>query len=86
MLIQFFDKTMIVKMIEVVLLSNIKILGSFIPMSMSVVEREEGIQKKIFLYIISAVTVTIRFSLLTALQFLSGVVILNLIEGLIASF
>ena len=45
MLINFFDKAMIVKVIEVILLSNIKILGAFVPISIGVIEREEDIKK-----------------------------------------
>ena len=57
MLINFFDKTMILKIIEVILLSNIKILGAFVPISIGVIEREEDIKKKVFLYIVSLVTI-----------------------------
>jgi len=85
MVIQFFDKTMIIKIFEVILLSNIKILGAFVPLSVGVIEKEGELRKKIFLYIISVVTVAVRFSLITALQFMSGVVVLCLLERLIAS-
>ena len=51
MLISFFDKTMILKIIEVILLSNIKILGIPVPISIGVIEREEDLKKKIFLYL-----------------------------------
>ena len=77
MVISFFDKSMMLKIIEVILLSNIKILGAFVPISVGVIEREEDIKKKVFLYIVSTVTITIRFSLMTSLQFVSAVVILT---------
>ena len=86
MLIHFFDKSMIINIIEVILLSNIKILGAFVPISIGVIEREEDDRKKIFLYVISAVTVSIRFSLMTALQFISAIIILTTLERIIVSF
>ena len=86
MLIQFFDKTMLIKIIEVILLSNIKILGAFVPISVGVIEREEEYKKKLFLYVVSAVTVSLRFSVMTAVQFISSVVILNILERIIVSF
>ena len=41
---------------------------------------ENEVQKKFFLYIISLVTVTLKFSIMTALQFASGIIILNLVK------
>jgi len=86
MLINFFDKAMILKVIGAILLSNIKVLGAFVPISLGIIEKEDDIKKKFFLYIISAVTVTLRFSVMTALSFISGIVILNIIERIIFSF
>lgn len=86
MFINFFDKTMIIKVIEVIFLSNIKILGSFIPMSVGAVENENDIKKKVFLYIVSFVSISIKFSFLTALQFISSVIILFIIRQMISSF
>ena len=50
MLINFFDKTMIIKIIEVILLSNIKILGAFIPISIGVIEKEDDIKYGVILF------------------------------------
>ncbi len=86
MLINFFDRTMIIKIIEVILLSNIKILGAPIPIPIGVIEREEELKKKIFLYIVSAVTLIIRFSLITSLQFISAIVILFSIHQMVSAF
>lgn len=86
MSISFFNRTMFFKIVEVILLSNIKILGAFVPISVGVIERENDIKEKAFLYVISAVTVAIRFSVLTSLQFVSAVVILSAMRQMIASF
>ncbi len=85
-LINFFDKTLILKTIEVILLSNIKIFGSFIPLSVGVIEREEDFRKKVFLYAISVITLAIRFSPLLSLQFFSGIVLIILLTRALDSF
>ncbi len=86
MLINFFDRGMIGKIVEVILLSNVKILGAFMPVSLGVTEKEEDIKKKIFLYVASFVTIAIRFSFLTSLQFISSVVILLAVHQMICAF
>ncbi len=86
MLIHFFDKTMIIKIIEVILLSNIKVLGAFVPISVGIIEKEEELKKKFFLYIVSAVVVYLKFSPLVSLQFASSIVILTILQRVIASF
>lgn len=86
MLISFLDRSMILKIVEVILLSNIKVLGAFVPFSIGVIEKEEDIKKQAFLYVISAVTVAIRFSWLISLKFITGIVIINIIKRIVFSF
>ena len=86
MLINFFDRCMIRKIVEVALLSNVKILGAFMPVSMGVAEKEEDVKKRIFLYVVSFVTIAIRFPFLTSLQFISSVAILFAVHQMICAF
>lgn len=86
MLINFFDKTMLMKIIEVILLSNIKILGAFVPISVGVIEGEEDIKRKGFLCVVSFITVALRVSFISALKFGSAIIILFITEQMISTF
>lgn len=60
---------LIIKTIETVLISGVTLLGNFMPFAAGVIEKEEDYKIKYFLYVLSFISVGLRFSWLTALSY-----------------
>ena len=70
------NSTMIWQVCISILLSGIKFLSAQIPFVIGFIEREENFKKKVMLYVLSALTIAIRFSWITAVKFGTSVVLL----------
>lgn len=64
------------QVIGTILLSGIKFLGVQIPFVIGFIERDENVKKKIVLYILSIITIALKFSWLSAIKFGVSVVLL----------
>lgn len=71
-----FNGTIIWQVMATILLSGIKFLGVQIPFVMGFIEREENLKKKVALYILSALTILVRFSWVSAIKFGTSTVLL----------
>lgn len=70
------NQAMVWKCIISVLLSGIKFLGAQIPFVIGFIEKEDNFKKKVALYVLSALTIALRFSLSTAIKFGTSVILL----------
>lgn len=68
--------TTVGQVIGATLLSGIKFLGVQIPFVIGFIERDENVKKKIALYILSALTIALRFSWLSSIRFGISVILL----------
>ena len=59
----------VVQVVGAILLSGIKFLGVQIPFVIGFIEQDENVKKKIALYILSVLTIALRFSWLSSIRF-----------------
>lgn len=66
----------VVQVVGAILLSGIKFLGVQIPFVIGFIEQDENVKKKIALYILSVLTIALRFSWLSSIRFGISVILL----------
>ena len=66
----------VVQVVGAILLSGIKFLGVQVPFVIGFIEQDENVKKKIALYILSVLTIALRFSWLSSIRFGISVILL----------